>query len=357
MLSHTQRTKNLELGILKIRRLKMTEDTKKFKIIVQDLLPKDDSKGSISDTEIDELIAKAFSAKDILGLSVSEAEMAVVRNELLTENRIRLEPGVAIVTRTHKKWFIQRKDKLDLLYWNRFKEHLIKDKNFPVNVVNQMDNVSDEIVDLLGDPTRIDGQEQRRGLIIGDVQSGKTANYSGIICKAVDAGFRAVILMTGTTNDLRRQTQIRLDEAFIGVDSGTLGRKETLEFIGAGKYDPRLRPQAITTVDRDFSTSAMKQLAVQLSQNENDKPMLFVIKKNVSVLRNLLGWIKAYNQYATNKIDNSILMIDDEADYASVNTKSSEFDPSKTNDYIVKLLNVFRFSSYVGFTATPYANV
>lgn len=115
----------------------------------------------------------------------------------------------------------------------------------PLNVVNQMDNVSDEIVDLLGDPTRENEKEQRRGLIIGDVQSGKTVNYSGIICKAVDAGFRTIILLTGTTNDLREQTQIRLDEAFVGVDSNLISSGAgSIEPIGVGliNADQKLRP-------------------------------------------------------------------------------------------------------------------
>lgn len=331
----------------------MTEDAKTFKRIVQDLLDKNSAQGSISDTLIDEQVNKTFAAKDVLGLEISETDKTFVRNELLADNKIRLEPGIAIVPRTHKKWFADKKPELDLDYWNRFKELLVKDKGFPVNVVAEMDNVSDEIVDLLGDPTRTEEREQRRGLIIGDVQSGKTVNYSGIICKAVDAGFRAVILMTGTTNDLRRQTQFRLDEAFVGRDTGS----ETLNFIGAGKYNTKLNPASFTTTDKDFSKSAAKQLNSQLSQTDGDRPMLFVIKKNVAVLRSLLEWIKTNNQYGDHKIDGSVLMIDDEADYASVNTKAAGEDRSTTNAYIEELLNVFRFASYVGFTATPYANV
>lgn len=331
----------------------MTEDAKTFKRIVQDLLDKHSSRDSIIDTEIDEQVNKTYAAKDVLGLEISEQEKLAIRNELLADNKIRLEPGIAIVPKSHKKWFVERKSDLDLDYWNRFKELLVKDKGFPVNVVAQMDRVSDDIVDLFGDPTRTEEREQRRGLIIGDVQSGKTVNYSATICKAVDAGFRAIILMTGTTNDLRKQTQIRLDEAFTGIDTGS----ETLNFIGVGRYNKKLRPISFTTVDKDFSKSAAKQLSSSLSQTDGDRPMLFVIKKNVSVLKSLLDWIKTHNQYGENKIDGSVLMIDDEADYASINTKAAGEDRSKTNGYIEELLNVFRFASYVGFTATPYANV
>jgi hypothetical protein len=331
----------------------MTEDAKTFKRIVQDLLDKHSVSDSMSDTIIDEQVSNTFSAKGVLGLNLTDEDKNSVRNELLADNKIRLEPGIAIVPRTHKKWFAERKPELNLDYWDRFKELLVKDKGFPVNVVAEMDKVSDEIVDLLGDPTRTEEREQRRGLIIGDVQSGKTVNYSGAICKAVDAGFRAIILMTGTTNDLRKQTQIRLDEAFTGIDTGS----ETLNFIGVGNYNKKLRPISFTTVDKDFSKSAAKQLSSALSQSDGDRPMLFVIKKNVSVLRSLHDWIKTHNQYGENKIDGSVLMIDDEADYASINTKAAGEDRSKTNEYIEEILNVFRFASYVGFTATPYANV
>lgn len=331
----------------------MTEDAKTFKRIVQDLLDKHSVSDSMSDTVIDEQVEKTFSAKGVLGLNITDEEKKSVRNELLADNKIRLEPGVAIVPRTHKKWFADRKPDLTLDYWDRFKELLVKDKGFPVNVVAEMDKVSDEIVDLLGDPSRTKEREQRRGLIIGDVQSGKTVNYSGIICKAVDSGFRAIILMTGTTNDLRKQTQARLDEAFVGRDTGS----ERLNFIGVGRYNKKLNPISFTTADKDFSKSAAKQLSSQLSQSDGDRPMLFVIKKNVAVLKSLLDWIKTHNQYGENKIDGSVLMIDDEADYASVNTKAAGEDRSKTNAYIEELLNVFRFASYVGFTATPYANV
>jgi hypothetical protein len=129
--------------------------------------------------------------------------------------------------------------------------------------------------------------------------------------------------------------------------------------IGVGKFnpDPSLRPIAFTTAAKDFNKNAAKQVSMTLSQGQGERPMLFVIKKNTSVLKNLLEWIQKQNQNETSKINNSVLMIDDEADYASVNTKSPEDDPSKTNKYIEDLLNIFRFSSYVGFTATPYANI
>ena len=339
----------------------MTNDLKKFRDIISTQLPKAGDNEPIREDTINTTVENTFKARLILGLDISENEKESVRKEILSNNKILLGLGAVLVQKRHAKWFAQRKDTLPMKYWERFEQYMLQDKCMPMNVVSSMDRVSDEIVDLLGDPTRGDNEsEQRRGLIIGDVQSGKTINYSGIICKAVDAGFRTVILLTGTTNDLRQQTQIRIDEAFVGVDSNLMNEEANkLTPIGVGKFnpDPALRPIAFTTAAKDFNKNAAKQLSMTLSQGQGERPMLFVIKKNTSVLNNLLEWIQKHNQNESSKINNSVLMIDDEADYASVNTKAINEDPSKTNALIENLLNIFRFSSYVGFTATPYANI
>ena len=339
----------------------MTHDLKKFKDMVNTQLPKAGDDEPISEDVINTTVENAYKARTIFGLEISEEEKEAVRKEILSNNKILLGLGAFLVQKKHTKWFAQRKDTLPMKYWERFEEYMLRDRGMPGNVVSSMDKVSDEIVDLLGDPTRGENEsEQRRGLIIGDVQSGKTINYSGIICKAVDAGFRTVILLTGTTNDLRQQTQVRIDEAFVGVDSNLMNDEANkLTPIGVGKFnpDPSLRPIAFTTSAKDFNKNTAKQLSMTLSQGQGERPMLFVIKKNTSVLKSLLEWIQKHNQNESSKINNSVLMIDDEADYASVNTKASDEDPSKTNKYIEDLLNIFRFSSYVGFTATPYANI
>lgn len=340
----------------------MTNDMKTFKDMVNAQLPKVGDGEPISEDTINDIVENLFKARSIVNIDIDEAGKEAVRKEILANNKILLGLGTALVRKQrHSKWFAQRKDSLDMKYWDRFEEYLLQDRGMPANVVSSMDKVSDEIVDLLGDPTRDNESEQRRGLIIGDVQSGKTVNYSGIICKAVDAGFRTVILLTGTTNDLRQQTQIRIDEAFVGVDSDLMNEEANkLTPIGVGKFnaDPSLRPIALTTPAKDFNRATAKQLSQPLSQRLGERPMLFVIKKNTSVLKSLLSWIEKNNLVKEGeKINNSILMIDDEADYASVNTKDEGDDPSKTNELIEKLLNMFLFSSYAGFTATPYANI
>jgi hypothetical protein len=335
----------------------MIDDIKKFKDIVGNMVGIGDASILISDTDIDKAVEDLFSIKDKMGINITEEEKTRARNELLANIKVRLEPGVAIVPKDHIEWFADRKPKIKFEYWDRFKTHLVQDKGIELNVISQMDRVSDEVVDLLGDPERESEEEQRRGLIIGDVQSGKTINYSAIICKAVDAGYRIIILMTGTTNDLRSQTQIRLDEAFLGIDTRAAAKGGQRVLIGAGKYNPLPTPIAFTSVEKDFSISAVRQYTTSLSKSSNDKPMLFVIKKNVSVLKNLLEWMESSGKYGDQKVDNSILVIDDEADYASINTKGNGVERSRTNYLIEKILNMFRFSSYAGFTATPYANI
>jgi Z1 domain len=334
----------------------MNDDIKKFKDIVGNMVGIGNAEALISDTDIDRAVEDLFSIRDKMGISISEEDKTIARNELLANIKVRLEPGVAIVPKEHKQWFADRKPEIIFEYWDRFKTHLAQDKGIELNVIAQMDRVSDEVVDLLGDPRR-EEDEQRRGLIIGDVQSGKTINYSGIICKAVDAGYRIVILMTGTTSDLRSQTQIRLDESFLGLDTRTAAKGGRRVLIGVGKYNPIPTPIAFTSVENDFSVRAVRQMTTSLSKNDNDKPMLFVIKKNVSVLKNLVEWMESSGKYGEHKIDNSVLVIDDEADYASLNTKAAGSDSTRTNHLIEKLLNMYRFSSYAGFTATPYANI
>ena len=100
---------------------------------------------------------------------------------------------------------------------------------------SQLDGLTDDILDRLRDP-ETDGAWDRRGLVVGDVQSGKTVNYTGLICKAVDAGYPLVIVLAGVHNSLRSQTQLRLDEGFLGfrhADSICLPRQKN-QRIGAG---------------------------------------------------------------------------------------------------------------------------
>lgn len=310
---------------------------------------------SITESEIDDLISFSAKAPIFKNNPLTDEDINYVRKQIHSEYLIRLELGLSIVDKGHVKWFDDIKPNLEMKYWNRYKNYLLQDKKFPVNVVRTMDEVSDELTDLLGNPHK-DTIFQRRGLIIGDVQSGKTANYTGLICKAADAGYKVVVLLTGTIEKLRQQTQMRLDEGFIGMDSdGMLKQKEDI-YVGVGKHDNTLHPAVFTSKSDDFNTKFANNL--RLSLNALSEPVLFVIKKNVTVLKRLNQWLKVFNLHEnSNMINTSLLMIDDEADNASINVNPEDCDPTATNFQIREMLSVFKRASYVGFTATPFANI
>ena len=293
--------------------------------------------------------------------NISKEEKLATRAELLSTISIRLDKGILLENykTKHQPWFLNRKKELAMNYWNDYRKYLLTQKHFAPQVVNRMDKVLDELTDLLGDPI-VDGCYARKGLVIGDVQSGKTANYTGLICKATDAGYKVIVLLAGITDNLREQTQKRLDEGFLGVPSDwRIQHKENKSqtpYIGVGLFGSNhIRPMVLTSSISDFTTEAAQNLSFTLD-NING-PVLFVIKKNVHVLKQLNNWLEHFNRKGNDgKINQSLLLIDDEADNASINTRDNE-DPTATNREIRKLFNVFSHSSYVGYTATPYANI
>lgn len=288
---------------------------------------------------------------------LSPLEVDEVRAEIKSELSIKLDKGTLIEEKGHEKWFLAKKAQLGMKYWERYRKYLLSDKGFSTKVVNSMDDILDTLTDLLGDPSR-DVSYNRRGLIIGDVQSGKTANYTGLICKAADSGYKVIVLLTGTIEKLRQQTQQRIDEGFVGADSNAMMKqKEDGLIIGAGKYDSSVvNPMVLTSTADDFKTQNAKNLNFDL-RNING-PVVFVVKKNSAVLKRLNKWLSTFNQNGAERINHSLLVVDDEADNASVNTKANPEDtPTAINGQIRTLLAMFTKSSYVGFTATPFANI
>lgn len=268
----------------------------------------------------------------------------------------------------HVPWLdAARKD--DWRYWRRYSEHLEGKMSWAA--VRAVDRSTDAILSQLEDPRR-EGPWDRRGLVVGHVQSGKTGNYTGLICKAADAGYKIIIVLAGLHNNLRSQTQMRLDEGFLGYE--THPRPADIRAIGVGLIDrdPGLRPNYVTNrTDRgDFNAGRANSLGV----SPEERPWLFVIKKNKSVLRQVLTWIENHVADAQEKgsgrpvVDRlPLLVIDDEADHASVDTGEQVYDengqpdedhsPSAINRGIRRILHAFRRSAYVGYTATPFANI
>lgn len=243
-------------------------------------------------------------------------------------------------------------------FWNRYKALLLSNPSFNIKSINLLDeDTLPNIMNCLGNPNdKFDGKRFRRGLVIGDVQSGKTATYSGLICKAADAGYKVVILLAGITESLRQQTQERIDEGIIGISYKKQGRIVLPpQRVGVGKDNKELRATSFTSCINDFVGNHDK---IAMSLNSQKSLVVFVIKKNVSVLQKLYRWLQDQNlDPVKGYIDIPMLLIDDEADNASVNTKKDETDPTKTNKLIRQICTLFKNTTYVGFTATPFANV
>jgi hypothetical protein len=285
---------------------------------------------------------------------VSDSEYETIIKRLHSKLAIQMDIGVALTTETYVPWLLAKKASIDPFYWQRFR-NLLQRFEWPPRVISTLDRVTDDILDLLQDPTKL-GPWKRRGLVIGDVQSGKTATYTALCCKAADAGYRLVILLTGTLESLRRQTQERLDEGFVGLDSsGILTQIRKNRAVGVGLIDSRRAAGVFTSREKDFSRNLLNALGFRL--DAFNVPVLVVVKKNKRILENLEKWLSDFNANQQGSIDAPLLLIDDEADSASVNTNSPGADPTAINQRIRALLKLFTRSSYLGFTATPFANI
>ncbi len=285
-----------------------------------------------------------------IDIILNDDDFSRMKKELETHFDVKMEEGILIQGEEQQNrdttwWTGELKQKTDTFYWNRYKKYI--KTSLPDDVVKTIDTDTDIVMNNIENPDI--NNFNRYGMVVGHVQSGKTANYAALICKAADAGYKFIVVIAGGINNLRNQTQERINEAFIGRDNS--GNQ-----VGAGKGNASLEklPISLTTVERDFN----KQDADRNSQGSNfdntNTPIVLVIKKNTSTLKNVIKWLES--QYK-NKIDkHSMLMIDDESDYASINTNDEE-DPTTINIRLRKLLSLFNKSCYVAYTATPYANI
>ena len=231
-------------------------------------------------------------------------------------------------------------------YWDRYKKYI--QSFLPPEVVKTIDDDTDRIIDNIGNPKL--SKFDIYGIVVGHVQSGKTSNYASVICKAADAGYKFIVVIAGDKNNLRNQTQKRINESFVGK---SIGNKR----IGVGKFEPyRLDklPKSLTTIEKDFNTKDANDNSQGTNFDIITSPILLVIKKNTSTLTSVISWLK--NQYKNKIPEHSMLVIDDESDYASINTKEVD-DPTTINRKIRALLGIFHKSSYIAYTATPYANI
>lgn len=207
------------------------------------------------------------------------------------------------------------------------------------------------ITSLLANPSATE-LKSKKGLVVGHVQSGKTGNFIGVASMAADYGYKVIVVLSGIQENLRAQTQFRLDEAFIGSTWVDDGSQRRFERVGVGIRNPdRSQPHAATRIDSDFKTGHMNGISLSGAKS----PIVFVCKKNAKMLDNLTSWVKT-QKIAGNYVDAPLLLIDDEADNAGINVGGKD-SPTRINQAIRLLLNQFRISTYVGYTATPYANI
>ena len=307
--------------------------------------------------------------KEELNASVLEHEVANVfkmngfesvdQEELLAqlEADLNIYSGKAteLVEKDVKPWLNAEKANINWGLWERYKMYLrSKDASFPIDAV---DDLTDRILDKCINP-KIQGSWDRRGMVVGNVQSGKTANYTGLVNKATDAGYKLIVIIAGIHNTLRAQTQVRVDEGYIGRKSADFINSQKNVKVGVGKFDVDTEIYSYTSSDDrgDFNRSIATKINVPIG---GKSPTVLVIKKNKSILENLILWLNQFAQDVNGErkiVNVPILVIDDEADNASVNS-GTEVDVKTINRLIRTLLNLFNRNTFIGYTATPYANL
>jgi len=314
--------------------------------------------------EIDDIVKEINNLKELierLGLNtfaqilrvdnlttLNDSDFNRMKKDLETHFDVKMNEGILIQgddqqNRDTTWWSNKSKLETDNYYWNKYRDYL--KESLPPEVVKTINDDTDVVMDNIENPL-IDSFS-RFGMVVGHVQSGKTANYSSLVCKAADAGYKFIVVIAGGINNLRDQTQDRLNEAFIGINSK--GKQ-----VGVGSTDRSKLPISLTTVERDFNAKDADRNSQGLNFDNINTPILLVIKKNTSTLTSVIVWLK--NQYKNKIPDHAMLVIDDESDYASVNTNEEE-DPTTINKKIRTLLEIFHKSAYVAYTATPYANI
>lgn len=292
-------------------------------------------------------IADSYSQFPINGDVVvfEESEILHVADKLMEKYDVKMEMGIFFEDEKPEPWLPARQGGIDWFYWKRYENYLRSGKQYPRDVVNTLDKQTDQLLDRIKDP-KAPGNWSKRGLVVGHVQSGKTSNYTGLICKAADAGYQVIIVLAGLLNSLRNQTQERLDYDFMGWCT------EEKKYVGCASYDPSRKPITLTTSLKDFSKNDAEKSIHMAALKE---PVVLVVKKNKSSLESLHDWLVSQNKKDLKNY--AMLMIDDEADHASVNTNKEDKDPTTINIAIRNLLKLFPRCSYVGYTATPFANI
>lgn len=270
-------------------------------------------------------------------------------------------------------------------YWPAYERYLTQIKGWAPDAAARVGASADQVVARLADPTGSSAY-QTKGLVVGYVQSGKTANITGVVAKAVDAGYRLVIILSGSLNILRAQTQRRIDQEMVGRENILRNAPEEEceyaadpdwqagEFLTHGGLPSRLGAfdvLRLTTLNSDYQPLRQGIAALEFEKANPALPLhhpanlhrtaarLMVVKKNKTVLSAL---VRDLRRLGTQLQEIPALIVDDESDHGSVNTahpgrQREGPERSAINALLSRLLGMLPRAQYVAYTATPFANV
>ena len=344
-------------------------------LILQDY---EDLTGGEKLTEV--VMNKIKNLEDLFQDYATEEQKDFVIRKVFSNLSRTMEDGVVLVdSSTFEPWYKDRKGEIKSIYWDDYRRHLKINEDWPDTLkgpINALDRNTESILEYCADPQK--SLTTRKGMVVGNVQSGKTANYLGLICKAADAGYKVIIVIAGMLEDLRRQTQERLEESFVGVND-IKGEK-----VGIGNFserDEKYKPICVTDRENDFTKSKTNSDLINITQSA---PYVIVVKKNTNTLKHLNTWLnKIRKNYDDDRIPLPLLLIDDEADNASIDIKSrrkknttknqnkkddpvqnlypeenpENFNVTAINRNLRLILKKFTTCTYIGYTATPFANI
>lgn len=269
-----------------------------------------------------------------------------LEKQFVLENSVNIKPGKIFGRKGHKPWVEDAlsNGKLEFRSYNGYRNKRLAEGGFSESSLKAIDETTTQVLDYMGNPAQ-PYSFKTYGLLMGDVQAGKTATFTGIAHKAVDAGFRIIIVLTGTKSSLRSQTQSRLDADLLGIVTDSHGKKR--KTFHTARHWNRL-----TTAECDFTKAMIGSVIMPDNPNE---ATLIVTQKNSRVLTNIQEWIDSNRKIGIGNLP--LLLIDDEADAASINVNKEEDNPTAINGKIRNILESFERAAYLAVTATPFANV
>jgi len=296
-----------------------------------------------------------------------------------------------VISDEFEPWYTPQRRAEHEFYWPAYRQHLLEANGWRPESIADLDDATTRVVERLSDPNRTDAY-QSKGLVVGYVQSGKTANFTGVLAKSIDAGYRLLIVLTGTVELLRAQTQRRIDMELVGVENILRGidPRDADLLAGVDYQDDPAWPEGfvrhgflpssndmsdiirLTTHRFDYKSLQAGLSALEFEKEVRSKALydpvnlphssarLVIVKKNKPVLQKLVRDLRSITARLT---EIPALIIDDESDQASVNTTNPKRwatdQPERTaiNGLISQLLRLLPRAQYLGYTATPFANV